>query len=48
MFKEDEHPTTTRTNPQVAKVENLLDSDIALISEETCLSIGTVYIIKEN
>ena len=59
MFKEgrelveEEHligrPTTARTDVQVAKVKQVLDSDrrltIALISEETDLSVGTVHTI---
>jgi len=59
MFKEgrevveDEHrvdrPTTARTDAQVAKVKQVLDSDrrstIALISEETGLSVGKVHTI---
>lgn len=59
MFKEgrelveDEHrvgrPTTARTEAQVAKVKEVLDSDrrltIALISEKTGLSVGTVHTI---
>lgn len=50
---EDEHragrPTTARTDGQVAKVKQVLDADrrstIALISEETGLSVGTVHTI---